>query len=98
VPQIWLTYSEFAAFMNCEPAEAREASIAASLDRRKSRDGQTRIKLSPPLATVFLELLVRQLLERQMAACANDLHTVYDLMREQYDATPLPLHVSRRRI
>jgi hypothetical protein len=81
VPQIWLTYSEFAAFMNCDPAEARKASIAARLDRRRSRDGQTRIKLSPPLTTVFLDTLMRQFLERQMTACASDLHALHEVMR-----------------
>ena len=40
MPQIWLTYDELAALMNCNPARAREAAIAFRLDRRKSRDGR----------------------------------------------------------
>jgi hypothetical protein len=82
VPQIWLTYNELAVLMKCDPGEARRASIAEGLNRRKSRDGQTRIKLTPLLATAFLDALVQQFLERQMTACASDLDTLNERMRK----------------
>ncbi len=80
MPQIWLTYSEFAALMKCDPAEARQASIAAGLDRRKSRDGLTRVKLTQPLAEVFFDIVMRQFLEREMTASAARLRTVHEQM------------------
>jgi hypothetical protein len=88
VPQIWLTYSEFAALIDCDPAEARKASIAAGLDRRKSRDGETRIKLTPQLATAFLDIFMQRSLERQMTDCVSDLRTTHELMQKQLVVTP----------
>lgn len=83
VPQIWLTYSEFAALMNCDPVEARRVSIAAGLDRRKSRDGQTRIKLTQPLTEAFLDCILRQFLERQISGCAGELRIMRQRMRDK---------------
>jgi hypothetical protein len=79
VPQIWLTYDELAAWMKCDLAEARVTAMAIGLDRRKSRDGQTRAKLPQPLAEAFLHDMLRQSLDREMAACADELR----LMRER---------------
>jgi hypothetical protein len=82
VPQIWLTYDELATLMNCDPARAREAAIVSRLDRRKSRDGQTRAKLTPPLAEAFLREVLRQRLDQEIAACAGDLRVMRDRMAE----------------
>lgn len=46
MPQIWLTYDEAGDLFGCDAATARERAIASGYDRKKSRDGQTRIKLS----------------------------------------------------
>jgi hypothetical protein len=80
VPQIWLTYDELAAWINCDRAEARMAAIAVGLDRRKSRDGQTRAKLTPSLAEAFLEGILRQYLEQEIAARAGDLRAMHERM------------------
>ncbi len=88
MPQIWLTYREFAALAGCDPAEARKASIAAGLDRRKSRDGETRIKLTPQFAAEFLDTLVQQLLDRKLAQCANDLRALGELAQDRSRAAP----------
>ncbi|MGY4457984.1 hypothetical protein ACVWYI_001944 [Bradyrhizobium sp. LB13.1] len=53
MPQIWMTYSELAALGGCTPAEARMRAIHLSLDRRKSRDGTTRVKLDLALTAKF---------------------------------------------
>ncbi|MCK1473636.1 hypothetical protein ACVWZZ_006280 [Bradyrhizobium sp. LM6.10] len=53
MPQIWMTYSELAALSGCTPAEARMRAIHLSLDRRKSRDGTTRVKLDLALTAKF---------------------------------------------
>jgi hypothetical protein len=83
VPQIWLTYDELAALMNCDCASARNAAMALGLDRRRSRDGQTRAKLTPPLTESFLERILREHIERDIAACASDLRAKHEQMATQ---------------
>jgi hypothetical protein len=88
VPQIWLTYDELADLMNCDPAGARGAAAAIRLDRRKSRDGQTRAKLTPSLAEAFLEGILRQRLEQEIAARAGDLRAMHERMARHSAALP----------
>jgi hypothetical protein len=83
VPQIWLTYEELAALMNCDATSARNAAMALGLDRRRSRDGQTRAKLTPPLTEAFLERVLREHIERDVAACASALRTTHEQMATQ---------------
>lgn len=80
MPQIWLTYDELAALMDCDRAGARAAALAIRLDRRKSRDGQTRAKLTPALSEAFLDSELRQRLEQEIAACAGDLLAMRERM------------------
>lgn len=54
MPQIWMTYDELGALYGCGALEARERAIHLSLDRRKSRDGATRVKLDLALTAKFL--------------------------------------------
>jgi len=54
MPQVWLTYEELGELMKCEPGEARTAVIKEEWSRRKSRDGFTRVKLSPSLAHQYM--------------------------------------------
>ena len=54
MPQIWMTYDELATLCECSSSEARLRSIHLSLDRRKSRDGATRVKLDLALTARFL--------------------------------------------
>ncbi|WP_375790911.1 hypothetical protein ACE102_35105 [Bradyrhizobium sp. vgs-9] len=46
MPQIWMTYDELATLNGCSADEARMQAMHLSLDRRKSRDGNTRVKLN----------------------------------------------------
>jgi hypothetical protein len=80
VPQIWLTYDELAALMDCDPAGARGAALAIRLDRRKSRDGQTRVKLTPSLIDAFLDDVLQRRLEQEIEACAGDLRAMRERM------------------
>jgi hypothetical protein len=80
VPQIWLTYDELAALMDCDPAAARNAALAIRLDRRKSRDGQTRAKLTPSLTETLLDMMLQGRLELEIAACAGDLRAMRERM------------------
>jgi hypothetical protein len=89
VPQIWLTYDELATLMNCDRARARAAAAAIPLDRRRSRDGQTRAKLTPSLTEAFLEAMVDQRLGQEIAACAGDLHAMRERMTARAAGIPL---------
>lgn len=53
MPQIWMTYDELGALCGCGSMEARERAVHLSLDRRKSRDGATRVKLDLALTAKF---------------------------------------------
>lgn len=57
MPQIWMTYDELAALSGCSAAEARMQALHLSLDRRKSRDGNTRVKLNLALMARFIETI-----------------------------------------
>jgi len=57
MPQIWMTYDELATLSGCTAAEARLQALQLSLDRRKSRDGNTRVKLNPALMNRFFETI-----------------------------------------
>lgn len=54
--QIWMTYDELAELSGCTSAEARMRAIHLSLDRRKSRDGATRVKLDLALTAKYSPL------------------------------------------
>jgi hypothetical protein len=87
VPQFWLTYDELAVLMDCDAATARSTAAAIPLDRRRSRDGLTRAKLNAALSEIFLEQLMRRLLDREVAACADDLRAMHETMAAQPAAT-----------
>ncbi len=53
MPQIWMTYDELGTLCECSSSEARLRAIHLSLDRRKSRDGTTRVKLDLALTAKF---------------------------------------------
>lgn len=52
--QVWLTYEEIGSHFGYSPAEARADVIEAGWDRRRSRDGLTRVKLPPATAFEYL--------------------------------------------
>ncbi len=89
MPQIWLTYDELATFMNCDAAAARGAAAAIGLDRRRSRDGKTRAKLTPSLEEAFLESLLQRRLEWEMARSASELRTIHARMADRADVPQL---------
>jgi hypothetical protein len=73
VPQIWMTYDELGGLMNCDALAAREKASAMLLDRRRSHDGYTRIKLDAKLTEIFVDRVVRHWNDGQIATCAADL-------------------------
>jgi hypothetical protein len=57
LPQIWMTCEELAGMLECSVLEARERIQLEHLDRKISRDGKTRVKLSAELTVTFVERL-----------------------------------------
>ncbi|VIO76573.1 hypothetical protein CI1B_65400 [Bradyrhizobium ivorense] len=57
VPQIWMTYREIAEMLGCDADAARATTIQRELDRKKSRDGLTRVKLDPELTARFISMI-----------------------------------------
>ena len=48
-----MTYDEMARLCGCSAPEARQHAMHLSLDRRRSRDGATRVKLNLALTAKF---------------------------------------------
>ena len=80
VPQIWLTYDELAMLIDCHPDDAPGAATVARLDRRRSRDGTTRVKLTPFLVEAFLDRILREREESRIASDARALRMVHGKM------------------
>lgn len=57
MPQIWMTYCEFGTLCGFSAADARLQAQHLCLDRRKSRDGNTRVKLNAALMVRFFETI-----------------------------------------
>jgi hypothetical protein len=54
MPQIWMTYDEIAGLLGCSADAARAKAVYRSLDRKKSRDGLTRVKLDSDWTAYFV--------------------------------------------
>jgi len=54
MPQIWMTYDEIAGLTDADATTAHALVHERALDRRKSHDGRTRIKLDLDLTALFL--------------------------------------------
>ena len=54
MPQIWMTYDEIAGLLGCSADAARAKAVYRSLDRKKSRDGLTRVKLDSEWTAHFV--------------------------------------------
>jgi hypothetical protein len=80
MPQIWMTYEELAGMFDCTVVEAREIVHLERLDRKISRDGKKRAKLSITMVAMFIERLKTG--EFVMTNAVDDLRRVRDLMRE----------------
>jgi hypothetical protein len=57
MPQIWMTYQELGILCGVGADQARLQAQHLLLDRRRSRDGNTRVKLNAPLIARFLETM-----------------------------------------
>ena len=51
--QIWMTYEEIGRLLDCTAEAARQYAADQRLDRKRSRDGESRAKLGPELTALF---------------------------------------------
>ena len=66
-----MTYDELAALIGCSATDVRLRINHLSLDRRKSRDGITRIKLNLALTAKFFEMIKKS--EYDLNAAIDDI-------------------------
>ena len=87
MPQIWLTYDELGDLIGSDVAAARAVAHDIPLDRRKSHDGCTRVKLNAQLIEVFLDQLLRHWVDHNLSTCADELHDLRRRMARRAFAT-----------
>jgi diaminopimelate epimerase len=58
--QIWLSYAELCDVIDCSTADVRDRVVDMGLDRRRSHDGLTRVKLTEQLAERFMVAFATQ--------------------------------------
>jgi hypothetical protein len=83
MPQIWMTYEELAGMLDCTVLEARERVHLERLDRKISRDGKNRAKLSLAMISIFIERL--RTVDHVMERAVDDLRHVHGLLSESAD-------------
>jgi hypothetical protein len=98
MPQIWMTYDEIAGLLDCSIAQARERVVERQLDRKVSRDGKTRAKLSVELIGVFFDHIRAS--EYPLDLAVDGLRRVHRIMSKNLvrpDRQGPPLHGSADR-
>jgi hypothetical protein len=93
MPQIWMTYKELAGMLDCTLVEARERVHLECLDRKISRDGKKRAKLSPIMIAIFIEQL--KTFDHTIDSAVEDLRRVHSLLSERADQ---PGHLTPQRL
>lgn len=83
MPQIWMTYEELAGMLDCTLVEARERVHLEHLDRKISRDGKKRAKLSPIMIGIYIEQL--KTIDHVVDRAVEDLRRVHGLLSERAD-------------
>ena len=78
MPQIWMTYDELASLCGCGVDDVKLRVSHLSLDRKKSRDGITRIKLNLALTAMFFEVIKQA--EYDLDGAIEELHQTYRQM------------------
>ena len=82
MPQIWMTYDEIAGLVGCRADEARFQVAARGLDRKKSQDGHTRIKLDLLWTALFFAIVRKT--EPELDRAIEDLRRTHaEMMRQQ---------------
>jgi hypothetical protein len=79
MPQIWMTYEELAALLDCTVVDARKRVHLEHLDRKLSRDGKKRVKLSLAMIGIFIERI--KTIDYATDLVVGDLRQVHALLR-----------------
>jgi hypothetical protein len=79
MPQIWMTYEELAALLDCTVVDARKRVHLEHLDRKLSRDGKKRVKLSLAMIGLFIERI--KTVDYATDLVVDDLRQVHALLR-----------------
>jgi hypothetical protein len=88
MPQIWMTYGELADLMECGLSEASDHVRKERLDRKKSRDGKVRVKLSLTLMELFVAR-IRAAFDQPLEQAIHDLRGLHALM-QRYEGRDQP--------
>jgi predicted transcriptional regulator len=83
MPQIWMTYDELAALVGCSRGDVKLRVNHLSLDRKKSRDGTTRVKLNLALTAKFYEMIKET--EYNLDVAIEELHQTYRQMAKMLE-------------
>jgi hypothetical protein len=83
MPQIWMTYEELAAMLDCPVVEARARVRLEGLDRKISRDGKKRAKLNMAMTGIFIEQL--KTIDYASDRAIEDLRHVHGLLSRRAD-------------
>jgi hypothetical protein len=81
MPQIWMTYDEVAGLLDWSVTEARERILKENLDRKLSRDGKKRAKLSLELTGIYIDRLKAS--EPALDPVVEELRQIHGLMERQ---------------
>ena len=92
MPQIWMTYDEIAGLLGCSADAARTEVAYRSLDRKKSRDGMTRVKLDADLTAHFVATIREA--GPALDKAIDDLQTIHGEMARE--AAPYPARFAAR--
>lgn len=88
MPQIWMTYDELASLLECSSEHASDRAHKERLDRKKSHDGNTRVKLNLALIGLFVARI--RAMDQPLEQAIADMRHVHALMRGQpEDQEPL---------
>ena len=68
MPQIWMTYDELADMLDTGAPAARKHAIEMGWSRRRSHDGQSRVKLPEHVAAGYLERCFHRRLAEMQAS------------------------------
>jgi hypothetical protein len=88
MPQIWMTYQELAGMLGCDETQARERAHFEGLDRKISRDGRKRAKLSMPLIAMFIEQI--KAMDFNIDRAVNELRQVHGRMNDRAETIDVP--------
>jgi hypothetical protein len=78
-----MTYDEIAGMLDCSVVQARERVVQRQLDRKVSRDGKTRAKLSVELIGVFFDHIRAS--EHPLDLAVDGLRRVHRIMSTNSD-------------